>query len=289
MKYLNLGCGQRFHSAWTNLDFRSTGPNVIAHDLTQGIPFPDSSFDVIYHSHILEHFSKSKAKFFVNECCRVLRPQGILRVAVPDLEQIIRAYLDSLEKAQTGCLDAAKNYDWLLLELFDQVARNNSGGEMAAYLFQEHIPNKDFVLERLGAEARSLIEASQRQCDVNHSREFILKKGLRSLLDFFRESGKRRDFFLKKILSAAEYDAFQVGEFRRQGEIHQWMYDSYSLAKLLSDCGFSEVTRRNATDSSVPDWSKFNLDSEVDGTIYKPDSIFMEAVKTEPSALINGS
>ncbi|MFN9648236.1 MAG: methyltransferase domain-containing protein, partial [Pseudanabaena sp.] len=59
MKLLNLGCGHRFHSAWTNIDFRSNNENVIAHNLLKGIPFPDQSFDVIYHSHVLEHFSRS--------------------------------------------------------------------------------------------------------------------------------------------------------------------------------------------------------------------------------------
>ncbi|MGA9379876.1 MAG: methyltransferase domain-containing protein [Phormidium sp.] len=87
MNYLNLGCGYRFHPDWTNVDFVSTGEGVIAHNFIKGIPFHDSSFDVIYHSHLLEHFSKKEAESFLRDCYRVLRPQGVLRVAVPDLEQ----------------------------------------------------------------------------------------------------------------------------------------------------------------------------------------------------------
>ncbi len=56
--------------------------------MRQGIPFPDRSFDVVYHSHVLEHLSKSEASKFLKECSRVLRPQGVLRVVVPDLEEI---------------------------------------------------------------------------------------------------------------------------------------------------------------------------------------------------------
>jgi hypothetical protein len=43
MDYLNLGCGDYYHPDWTNVDIISTGEGVIAHDLTQGIPFPDAS------------------------------------------------------------------------------------------------------------------------------------------------------------------------------------------------------------------------------------------------------
>ena len=44
-RYLNLGCGRRYHSAWTNLDLESDDLEVISHDITQGIPFETASFD----------------------------------------------------------------------------------------------------------------------------------------------------------------------------------------------------------------------------------------------------
>ena len=83
MDCLNLGCGYRFHPSWTNVNFTSTGRGVIAHDLTQGIPFPDASFDVVYHSHLLKHFPKNYAKYFLQECCRVLRTQGMNKIIEP--------------------------------------------------------------------------------------------------------------------------------------------------------------------------------------------------------------
>jgi hypothetical protein len=42
MKYLNLGCGARYHPAWTNIDIAPRGSSVIAHDLSAGIPLPDA-------------------------------------------------------------------------------------------------------------------------------------------------------------------------------------------------------------------------------------------------------
>jgi hypothetical protein len=81
------------------------------------------------------------------------------------------------------------------------------------------------------------------------------------------------------ILEEDDWKALQVARFRRQGEIHFWMYDSYSLGQLLQGVGFVRSQRFNAAESQIPDWSSFHLDTEPDGSIYKPDSLYMEGVK----------
>jgi predicted SAM-dependent methyltransferase len=281
MNYLNLGCGHRFHADWVNVDFVSTGKGVIAYDLTQGIPFPNASFNVVYHSHLLEHFPKTEAGAFLRECCRVLRPQGILRVVVPDLEQIARSYLTALEKASTGSQKWAANYEWILLEMYDQSVRNQSGGEMAAYLYREHIPNKEFVLKRYGIEAKNLIEAGHlhrqqpQPVPVPESQPNPLVK---QIYRFLRYPTYRQESLLKLLLGK-EYSALKIGRFRQSGEVHQWMYDHYSLTLLLEQCGLENIVQCTATESYIPDWANFNLDTELDGTVYKPDSLFMEARK----------
>jgi len=281
MNYLNLGCGYRFHPDWTNVDFVSTGEGVIAHNLREGIPFLDSSFDVIYHSHVLEHFSKKEAELFVRECYRVLRPQGVLRVVVPDLEQIVRIYLTALEKASSGLPEWAFNYEWISLEMYDQTVRNNPGGEMATYLYRKQLPNKEFILERWGIEAKNLIEAASKQgkeIDPVTRQEGIFEKLLKNVYRFFRYRNYRKELLLKGILGK-EYNALQIGRFCQSGEVHQWMYDRYSLGVILKKCGMENIVQRTATESYIADWPSFNLDTEPDGTIYKPDSLFMEAIK----------
>lgn len=281
MKYLNLGCGKRFHPNWTNIDFRSTSPNVIQHNLIHGIPFPDNSFPIIYHSHVLEHLTKSQATLFLKECYRVLCHQGIIRVAVPDLESIARSYIFALEQSLLGSKEASENYNWLMLELIDQIARNRSGGEMASYLFQENIPNQDFILKRIGVEAQVLIDAGR------HKRKSLSLKSKNTYTQnfsfkFFNHLDSLRDRILKTILSSDEYQSLKIGKFRLSGENHQWMYDRYSLANELKKCNFQCITQRTASESYIPHWKSFNLDTEADGAIYKPDSLFMEAIK--PSA-----
>ncbi len=102
MKCINLGCGNRYLQGWTNVDFLPMPPDVQGHNLLKGIPYPDATFDVAYHSHILEHFTAQDGLRFLKECQRVLKPDGILRVAVPDLESIATSYLTCLKRVTAG-------------------------------------------------------------------------------------------------------------------------------------------------------------------------------------------
>lgn len=286
LKKLNLGCGHRFHRDWTNLDFVSTGEAVIAHNLLSGVPFPDQSFDVVYHSHVLEHFSRADGKAFIAECFRVLKPGGIIRIAVPDLEGIVRHYLDALQKAIAGEKGWDANYDWMMLELYDQVVRNQSGGAMAEYLQRDVIENEKFVFERIGEEGRGLraafLEAKKKD---NTQRKagytFVKKPLLVRMLSPKIYRHKIKQHFLReeeqKYRDSTEHAA--IGKFRTGGEIHQWMYDRFSLARLLAETGFVSAEVKTASGSAIPEWISYELDQRRDGTIFKPDSLFMEARK----------
>ena len=158
LPYLNIGCGNHFDTSWTNIDFKKTGDGVIAYNLLKGIPFPDNSFELVYHSHVLEHFSKKDGINLMKECYRVLKPNGIIRVAIPDLEQITCNYLRLLEAgmASPNNAEIEADYNWILIEMYDQTIRNKSGGMMAEYLFQPTLTNEDFVFKRIGEEGRNL-------------------------------------------------------------------------------------------------------------------------------------
>jgi predicted SAM-dependent methyltransferase len=280
MKYLNLGCGNRFHSSWENINFVSTGEGVVAHDLKQGIPFADNSFDVVYHSHVLEHFPKVEAVTFIRECYRVLRPQGTLRVVVPDLEQIAKVYLHCLEKASIGSEEWEQNYQWILLEMYDQTVRNKSGGDMLDFLSRQNISSQEFAIARCGVEISNIINDSQQQSFSKPISENNFKKFLKHIYRLLRYSNYRHQAILQLILSKTELDALEIGQFRQSGEVHQWMYDHYSLSNLLKKCGLQDITKRTAHESYIPEWTSFNLDTEPDGSVYKPDSLYVEAVKS---------
>lgn len=264
MNCLNLGCGYHFHPSWTNVDIVSTGEGVIAHNLLQGIPFADKSFDVVYHSHVLEHISRAEAKKFLQECYRVLRPQGIIRVVVPDLEQIARLYLIALEQAASSSQEWIEHYEWILLEMYDQVVRNQPGGEMLAYLSQEYISNEEFVLKRIGIEGHNIITAIRQQRQQPQPPPPPLSE---------------RELMLKNLLGEEDYKNLQIGRFRQSGEVHQWMYDRYSLSVVLESVGFEQIKVCQPQESRIPQFHEYFLDIQPDGQVRKPDSLFVEAIK----------
>ncbi len=128
MKCLNLGCGNRFVESdeWVNIDFISNSRYVVEHDLSKGIPFQSEEFDFIYHSHILEHFSKEKGEEFIEECYRVLKKNGLIRIAIPDLEMLAKQYLENMERVllEKNQMNDA-NYAWSVIELIDQMVKRS--------------------------------------------------------------------------------------------------------------------------------------------------------------------
>lgn len=277
---LNVGCGSRYRSGWTNVDFVARGDEVMGHDILTGLPFPDHTFDVVYHSHVLEHIPKGRAPAFMQECCRVLRSGGILRVATPDLELLVREYLRTLEAAEAGDSSERLNYDWIMMHLYDQAVRERSGGEMGRWLSRQPVPNEDYALAWIGVEGKQIVDyfkqlavspalPPKRQAFVSMGLFFGRVFGNRTLL---RER-------LLQVLLGHEYQALKIGRFRRSGEIHHWMYDRHSLARLMTGAGLAVPQKLTATDSAIPGWSGNFLDTEPDGRLFHPDSIFMEATK----------
>jgi len=59
------------------------------------IPLPSGGVDAVYTSHMFEHLDRREAASFLAEARRVLRPDGILRVAVPDVAKYINKYLET--------------------------------------------------------------------------------------------------------------------------------------------------------------------------------------------------
>ncbi len=126
MMRINIGCGQTPTKGWQNYDnslslrlakipilpdllrklgfldssqyqfIRFARENQIEYgDATKGLPILGASVDVLYSSHMLEHLDRNEAAKFLKEACRVLRPGGIIRIVVPDINKQVAQYSES--------------------------------------------------------------------------------------------------------------------------------------------------------------------------------------------------
>jgi predicted SAM-dependent methyltransferase len=263
MRLLNIGCGRVAHPAWINYDLEQVSdcPHVRVHDLRTGIPEADGSIDAVYSSHVLEHLTPEEAIPFLAEQRRVLKPGGVLRIVVPDLEAICRNYCTQLDLALHGAPDF--RYDYTLLELYDQTVRSTHGGQMGKLWHSGSIPDLAYVAQRHGREAMDVIEG------LPHA-----PAPQPTFLD--RVKRKSAKLAVQVCLGSAGVVAFEEGQIRQSGEIHRWMYDRFSLARLLTANGFHDPIVWPASQSQIPDFVNYDLESQ-NGQPRKPDSLYMEA------------
>jgi SAM-dependent methyltransferase len=274
MKLVNLGCGNTFHSDWVNVDLISGVDEIVTHDIRQKLPYPDQFFDVCYSSHVLEHLKPLEADSFLLECWRILRPGGIVRIVVPDLEGIVRIYLSLLEELKLGNKTVEENYNWIMLELYDQSVRTSLGGEMKEFLMNPNLSNKDFILSRIGQEATGYWESN------SQPRTFWQKMENKSFSWWFAKSRLLLTQLLVKIVGGKEIEqSFKEGVVRKSGVIHQWMYDAFSLERALKKAGFTDIKICQADESRILDFNSYQLDT-IEGKVRKPDSLFMEGIKS---------
>lgn len=91
--YLNIGCGKVKLPGFVNID-REAGADVRC-DVTRGLPYDDSTVEGIYSEHFIEHLSQKDIINFLRECRRVLKPGGRIRIATPDLDDLVRQYVEN--------------------------------------------------------------------------------------------------------------------------------------------------------------------------------------------------
>jgi predicted SAM-dependent methyltransferase len=272
---LNIGCGSVYHEAWMNLDMAPIDAGVSKINILRGIPYPDNYFEAVYHSHLLEHLDTFQVQFFLRECFRVTKPGGIQRVVVPDLERIVRAYLTEFARVMAGDVAAEKRYDWIMLEIYDQVVRTSTGGKMQEYLNRKDLDLKDYIKQRIGCQAIDYWNNKGTDC-INrnifwNSRHLISRRIMR-FRRLFAEG------VVTLLLGNMGKLALRQGLFRLSGEIHQWMYDRFSLRRALLESGFTDVHSCSAHESRILGFTSYNLDT-FNGVVRKPDSLFMEGVK----------
>lgn len=118
---LHLGCGTKHLKGFINIDIRYL-PGV---DEVNNVKFirnyNSNSIDLIYACHVLEHFSRWDYKNVLTRWYDVLKPNGILRLAVPNFESICKYYqstkdLKSIMGLLYGGQDYEENYHYVIFD-----------------------------------------------------------------------------------------------------------------------------------------------------------------------------
>jgi len=278
MKKLNLACGGVFITSndWINVDYVSSDSHVQAANLLETLPFESNTISLVYSSHFLEHIPLHQVASFLKECHRVLKPGGVIRLVLPDFEEMCREYLSQLD---SGDYTKAK---LCVIDIVDQCVRLESGGELAK-IYREY---------------------SQDLADSDQTRAYIYSRnGQRLPLPAALPQSKKftklinllgkPKLFIKKI--AYQLNAVRINilisllptAFREQnvsladiGERHHWLWDFYQLKRLLDEVGFDNVQRFDFDASQTSDFPFQPLDADPDNQPRKgQQSMYLEAVK----------
>ncbi len=266
-RLMNLACGSKVSlvGEWTNVDFQSPVAGVMEMNILRGLGFPDATFDAVYSAQFIEHLTLEEGERVLRDVARVLKPGGVLRLVTPDMEELARTYLallDRLKATPEGETDA--RYDWVRMEIFDQIVRDRSGGDTPAFLAACDEATRSYVIERIGHTATTFFapqETEQRRLTFGllmSKIDRVPRRLWRMLVDLFAT------------------ETMRVGRFRRSGEVHRYMHDVYSLTRLLQRAGFHSVERVDAHRSAIPEWSRYQLDV-VGGVVDGPLALYVEA------------
>ena len=132
---LEIGSGKKKGSGdWLTLDINHVSD--LCWDLRNGIPFPNASVSMIYSSHLFEHLTYKEISKLLSECHRVLIPDGVFSICVPDARKYIIAYIkndDSFWNSQSSFYEPANN----IISRIDYVNYIAYMGGVHKYMFDE--------------------------------------------------------------------------------------------------------------------------------------------------------
>lgn len=120
--YVQYGCGLSSPKEWINFDssptlriqknfilgpiFKAFSPlvfpeNILYGDIVKGLKIKEESCDGLYCSHVLEHLAYYDLLIALKNSYKILKPGGIFRMVLPDLEFLCKKYVSDLKEAKT--------------------------------------------------------------------------------------------------------------------------------------------------------------------------------------------
>ncbi len=163
-----------------------------------------------------------------------------------------------------------QEYDWLMLEIFDQMVRMRSGGDMGACFENvkqtQNITLANFIEHRVG---ENVLKKNTQS--VPFASKITLDKILNKLLSIYL---KVLYYLTPRSVASEIFIRTSIGER------HKWAYDSFSLVRLLHQAQFHHIEQMSFESSHIPHFNEYLLDINADGSPYKGvSSLYLEARK----------
>lgn len=240
---------ENLYSDWASLSCNQvtddSPKNAYNYNPNLCIPFLDESFEVIYIRDILERIQESRAKSFLSDCLRALKPNGIIRVAIKDLEGICKNYINELEKFRQSKAPSDIRYNFSKLELLDKLVMEKKGGKITKFVKDNFNKDEKYLVDRIGKESVESIK------NTVIPETFINETAIPS-------TNSEIEYSLEKYLN---------------------LFDFFSIKEVLNEAGFVDISQKSYNESINNDIKACNFDSDENGNIKHPDEIFIEARK----------
>jgi predicted SAM-dependent methyltransferase len=109
LKKLNLGAGRSPLKGWLNADLAPQQPDIVPVNPALPLPFDDETFDHIAAANMIEHLRFNDGLELLNECFRIMRPGGRIRVTTLNLLKAVALFQNNLSEVQKQYMDWATN------------------------------------------------------------------------------------------------------------------------------------------------------------------------------------
>lgn len=102
---IQFGSGNNFIKNWLNTDIPEAFSDYSIYpdayiNITKRLPIKSNSCQYLYNEHLIEHITVKEGQMFLKECHRILKIDGVLRIATPDLNNIVKKYSSKSWKKQ---------------------------------------------------------------------------------------------------------------------------------------------------------------------------------------------